>query len=286
MTIDQEQKIRNIQIVAKHYLANKDKTPASTHGSKTTSQNPIIKWGAWGLPLIFLFGKLKWVAALFKFTKLSTLASMFIAVWVYAQIWGVPFAVGFILLIYIHEMGHALMMNRLGIKAGAPIFIPFVGAIIAMKELPRNAYNESLIAAGGPVLGTIGATVCLIIAWQVNSNFFYALASVGFMINLFNMLPISPLDGGRMTGVISKNIKIIGLIVGGFVFYKTSSPILLIILAFGVYSLFKKDNMPDDYYNVPLAQKQLIGVLYFVMLFFMTAGMWIADQPLKHLMQS
>ncbi len=285
MTMEQEKKIKNIQIVAKHHLLNRNEKPASDDDGKTPFKTFLKKWGALILPFIFLFGKLKWIAAIFKFTKLSTLVTMFFAVMVYAQIWGAPFAIGFILLIYVHEMGHAVMMNRLGIKAGAPIFIPFVGAVISMKELPRNAYNESLIAAGGPVLGTIGATGCLIVAWQINSEFFFALASVGFMINLFNMLPVSPLDGGRITGVISKNIKIIGLLAGGYVFYKISSPILLIILIFGVLSLFKKDQMPDDYYNVSTAQKQMIGLLYFIMLFFMTAGMWIAEQPLKHLIQ-
>ena len=283
MTLEQGQKIKNLQIVAKHHLTQGAGKTSITEKDNLASAHPIKKWGALGLPVLFLLGKLKWVAAIFKFTKLSTLATMFVAVWVYAQIWGVYFAIGFILLIYVHEMGHAIMMHRLGIKAGAPIFIPFVGAVIAMKELPRNAYNESLIAAGGPVLGTIGATFCLIIAWLMNSNFFYALASIGYLINLFNMLPISPMDGGRITGVISKNIKIIGLVIGGFIFYKTSSPILMLILIIGFFSLFKQDRMPDDYYNVPAAQKKAIGLLYFAMLFFMAFGMWLADQPLKHL---
>ncbi|WP_136806177.1 site-2 protease family protein [Desulfosediminicola flagellatus] len=283
MITEQERKLRNLQIVAEHHIAAGGKGTAVAVEETPSAGSTIKKWGALGIPLIFLFGKLKWIAVIFKLTKLSTLATMFVAIWVYAQLWGAPFAIGFVLLIYIHEMGHAVVMNRLGIKAGAPIFIPFVGAIIAMKELPRNAYNESLIAAGGPILGTIGATVCLLVGWQMDSQFFYALASVGFMLNLFNMLPISPLDGGRMTGVISQKIKIVGLIVGGFIFYKMGSPILLIILIFGVISLFKKDVMPEDYYNVPLGQKRLIGVLYFFMIFFMTAGMWLADQPLKHL---
>lgn len=285
MTPEQEKMIKNIQIVAKHHFKNSSGKSDAETTEKSPRMQSLKKWGALGVPVIFVLGKLKWVAAIFKFTKLSTLATMLIAVWVYAQIWGVKFAAGFVLLIYIHEMGHAIVMHRLGIKAGAPIFIPFVGAIISMKELPRDAYNESLIGAGGPVLGTFGAVVCLLTAWQTESNLFYALASTGFMLNLFNMLPISPLDGGRMTGVISRNIKIAGLIIGGYIFYKINSPILLIILIFGFFSLFRQDHMPDDYYNVSAAQKKAIGLLYFVMVFFMAGGMWLADQPLKHLIQ-
>lgn len=281
--MEQEKKTRNIEIIARHQQVNTYQRHASGNDGSAPPKNDIRKWGTLGLPILFLLGKLKWVAAIFKLTKFSTLITMFIAVWIYAQIWGAPFAIGFIVLIYIHEMGHALMMNRLGIKAGAPIFIPFVGAVISMKELPRNAYDESLTAAGGPILGTLGATLCLIIAWQLNSEFFFALASVGFMINLFNMLPISPLDGGRMTGVISRNIIIIGLLIGGYVYYKTSAPLLLIILIFGIISLFRENRMPEDYYNVSARQKQFIGILYFAMLFYMSAGMWIAEQPLKHL---
>lgn len=283
---EQERKLRNLQIVARHHMATAGKEAVAVDEGTSSAGSVIKKWGALALPLIFLFGKLKWIGVFFKVTKLSTLVTMFVAIWVYAQLWGASFAIGFVLLIYIHEMGHAVVMNRLGIKAGAPIFIPFVGAIIAMKELPRNAYNESLIAAGGPILGTVGATICLLVGWQQESQFFYALASVGFMLNLFNMLPISPLDGGRMTGVISQKIKIVGLLIGGFLFYQMNSPILLIILLFGVFSLFKKDTMPEGYYNVPLGKKRLIGVLYFVMVFFMTAGMWLADQPLKDLVHS
>lgn len=277
---------RNLEIVARHQLAMAEKEKLRKEAPGEQSSSLMKKLAVVGLPIFFLLSKLKWLGVILKLTKMSTLITMFIAIWVYAQLWGAYFAIGFVVLIFIHEMGHGLVMHRLGIKAGAPIFIPFVGAIIAMKEMPRDAYKESLIAAGGPALGTIGAALCFLLAWQMNSELFYALASVGFMLNLFNMLPISPLDGGRMLSVVSRNIGIIGLGLGGFVFWHLQSPILLIILLFGVFSLFSTQKMPEGYYNVPKEQKQLMGVLYFLMIFIMVAGMWFSDQQIRHLVQT
>ena len=95
--------------------------------------------------LALVLGKLKLLLPLLKLAKFSTFLTMLLAVWLYAQIWGFPFAIGFVLLIFVHEMGHALVMMHQGIHAGAPVFIPFVGAVIAMKSMPRNAYIEALV---------------------------------------------------------------------------------------------------------------------------------------------
>ena len=162
---------------------------------------------------------------------------MLFAVWVYAQIWGLYFATGFVLLIFVHELGHALVMRQQGIDAGAPVFIPFVGAVIAMKSVPRDAWVESLVGIGGPVLGSLGALVCLIVGWSTGSLFWYALASTGFLINLFNLIPISPLDGGRIVGVIGRWLWILGYAVGIGVFFLTYSPILFLILLLGLLGL-------------------------------------------------
>lgn len=205
-----------------------------------------------------LLGKLKLLIPALKFAKFGSLITVLVTVWVYAQIWGFAFALGFVLLIFVHEMGHAVAMRQQGIRAGAPVFIPFVGAVIAMKEIPRNAYVEAYIALGGPALGTAGAIVCLAVGAVTGSLFWYALASTGFLINLFNMIPISPLDGGRVVGVLSRWIWVVGYVVGIAVFLATQSPILFLILLLGLFTLGRTVRGPRP-------------------------GMWTAAQPLARI---
>ena len=281
-----ERRLRNLRAVAHH-----DAQPLE-HGVKPTGdaagaspwKKRLARLGPIGIVLVFVLGKLKLIIPLLKLTKLGTLVTMLVAVWAYAMLWGVPFAVGFVLLIFVHEMGHALVMKQQGIDAGAPVFIPFVGAVIAMKSLPRDAYVEALVGIGGPVLGTVGAVVCLLIGQATGSLFWYALASTGFLINMFNMIPISPLDGGRIVGVISRWLWAAGYAIGIIVFLFTKSPILFLILLLGLFTLGRTIRGPNEqYYNVDPDKRIAIGVAYFGLLAFMAWGMWVADQPLKSL---
>ena len=231
-----------------------------------------------------LLGKFKLLLPLLKVTKLSTLLSMLVAVWAYAMLWGLPFALGFVLLIFVHEMGHALVMQQQGIRAGAPVFIPFVGAVIAMKSLPRNAWVEALVGIGGPVLGSVGALVCLIVGWAGGSLFWYGLAYTGFLINLFNLIPISPLDGGRIVGVISRWLWAAGYAVGVAVFLVTKSPILFLILLLGLFTLARTLKGPrEGYFNAEPGQRLAMGIAYFGLIALLALGMWVADAPLQAL---
>jgi len=233
---------------------------------------------------LLLLGKLKLIAPLLKFANLGTFLSMLLAVWAYALYWGLPFAVGFVLLIFVHEAGHAIVMKRLGLHAGAPVFIPFVGAVIAMKSLPRNAYVEALVGIGGPVLGSVGALVCLVVAWSTASLLWYSLASTGFLLNLFNLIPVSPLDGGRIVGVISRWLWAAGYAVGIGVFAATRSPILLLILVLGLFSLPRVVRGPRaGYFDVPGRQRLAVGVAYFGLVAALSVGMWTADRALASL---
>lgn len=278
-----EKKQRNLGSVARHLVHG----PAEPPSTETPSATPRRKWaalGSAGVALAFILGKAKFLLPLFKFTKFSTLLTMVLAVWVYAQLWGLKFAVGFILLIYVHEMGHALVLSQQGIPAGAPIFIPFVGAMITMRKLPPNAYVEALVGIGGPILGSAGALVCLLIGMWTESMFWFALASTGFLLNLFNLIPISPLDGGRIVGVISRWIWVLGYIIGGIVFFATYSPILFLILLLGLFSLGKTFRGPrPGYFDVPPARRLSIGIAYFVLLGLLALGMWFADLHLVEL---
>jgi len=285
---DVERRLRNLQAVARQHARPRSE-PASgasrgDHAERAGWRKRLAALGPIGVLLVFVLGKAKLLIPLLKFTKLTTLLTMLLAVWAYALYWGLPFAAGFVLLIFVHEAGHALVMQRLGLNAGAPIFIPFVGAVIAMKSLPRDAYVEALVGIGGPVLGSLGALACLVMGWASGSLFWYSLASTGFLINLFNMIPISPLDGGRIAGVISRWLWVVGYAVGIVVFLATRSPILFLILLLGLLSLPRIIRGPrHGYFDVAGGKRVAIGAAYFVLLAALAIGMWVADKPLEAL---
>ena len=280
-------RLANLHAVARHMASGGGEKPPVVDDSAAKAARrraTYAKWGWIGVAVLAMFGKLKWVLAAFKVLKMGSLLTMLLAVWVYALIWGFPFALGFVLLIFVHEMGHAVFMKQQGLRAGAPVFIPFVGAVIAMKDRPANAWVEAVVGIGGPFIGTIGAAVCLVVAIATGSLFWYALASTGFLINLFNMIPISPLDGGRIAGVISRWFWAVGYAIGIVVFVFTRSPILFLILLIGLFTMWKAIRRPKDgYYEVPASKRVIMGAAYFGLMAVMAAGMWIADQPLEGL---
>src|SRR5947207_1679942 len=144
-----------------------------------------------GVLAIFL-GKFKaLLIPIFKFLPLflKTGGTMLLTIWIYAQSMGWRFAAGFVLLILVHECGHLLAAKRLGLKVGAPVFIPFMGAFIALKEAPRNAWIEAQVGIGGPLLGTAGAAACDGLYLLSGNAMFRALAYTGFFLNLFNLAP-------------------------------------------------------------------------------------------------
>lgn len=234
---------------------------------------------------LFAVGKLKWVVGLLKFAKLGTLVSMMVSIGAYAMYFGWPYAVGFVLLIFVHEMGHAVAMRRMGIPAGAPVFIPFMGAVIAMKGRPRDAWVEAIVGIGGPALGTAGAAVVLAAAFVTGSGLLFALASIGFLINLFNMLPISPLDGGRIAGAMSRWFWAVGYAIGIPLFITTGSPILMIILLLGAFTVYRMwKSPPDGYYDIPGRKRVTVAAGYFGLLAVMVLGMWGADAGLARVL--
>ena len=125
---------------------------------------------------------------------------IFISVAGYALIWGWRFAAGFVLLIAVHELGHYIEATRQGLKPSLPVFIPFLGAYVAIKDAPNDPWRNALISIAGPFLGGIGAAVCWGIGAAIDSRLMYALAYSGFLLNLFNMIPFLPLDGGFIVG--------------------------------------------------------------------------------------
>src|SRR3954465_7689033 len=124
--------------------------------------------------------------------------SIFIAVAGYALIWGWRFAIGFVLLILVHELGHFFEARRQGLHATWPTFIPFFGAYVLIKDAPLNPWRNALVSLAGPAYGGVGAAVCWGSGGGIDSDLFRALAYAGFLINLINLIPIGILDGGSV----------------------------------------------------------------------------------------
>ena len=148
---------------------------------------------------------------LLKSKALISLLSMLATIWVYAQFYGWPFAAGFVILIAIHELGHYAAARQRGLNVGLPAFIPFVGAWINLRETPHDAETEAYVALAGPFIGTLGAFACYFYGRSTGQELYIALAYTGFILNLFNLIPVSPLDGGRITQVLSPRIWLLGL---------------------------------------------------------------------------
>ena len=139
----------------------------------------------------------KFGALLLKVKYVGLVLSMLVSIVAYSLFFGWSFAVGIVLLILVHEMGHVIELRRQGVPASAPLFIPFLGAFVNMRGSPRSAYQEALSGLAGPLVGTAASVVVAFWANATGSNFLMALAFFGFFVNLFNLLPVLPLDGGR-----------------------------------------------------------------------------------------
>jgi Zn-dependent protease len=233
-----------------------------------------------GLLLLLKFGgKIKALAWLLKFIPaiLKTGGSMIVTIGLYAMAWGVWYAVGFVLLILVHECGHLLAARRVGLDVGAPVFIPFMGAFIALKEAPRDAWIESQVAIGGPLLGTLGAVACDGLYMLTGNPLFRALAYTGFFLNLFNLAPIGFLDGGRIATALSPWLWLVGLGIGGVLLVMQFNFLLLIIVLMSlpqVVSLFrKKSDEERRYFEVTPARRWVMGTMYFGLIAFLVLAM-------------
>lgn len=173
-----------------------------------------------------LFALLKGGALLKVLVPAGTMA---LSVAVYAWIYGWQYAVGFVGLIFVHEMGHYLAARQRGLNVGLPTFIPFVGAWIELKEKPHDVETEAYVGLAGPLVGSIGALAVYFMARQLDSRLLLAVAYSGFFLNLFNLIPVSPLDGGRVTAVLSPRIWFAGLPFLAAAFFYYPSPLLVVI---------------------------------------------------------
>jgi len=215
-----------------------------------------------------------------KLKLLTTSGTALVSVAAYSLFWGWEFAAGFVLLLFLHEMGHVVALRREGIKASAPMFIPFLGAAIFSKSLGDNALAEARVGLAGPILGSLAAAAVAVVGGLTGSAFLLALAYVGFLINLFNLLPVVPLDGGRAMAAMAPWMWFIGfagLVAMVFIF---PNPILLIIVLFGGMETWRRWQQRKTrsleqaaYYRVAPRHRMLVGAVYIGLIAALAFGM-------------
>jgi Zn-dependent protease len=216
-----------------------------------------------------------------KLKLLTTAGTALISVAAYSLFFGWTFAVGFVVLLFVHEMGHVIALRREGIKASAPMFIPFLGALITAKSLGENALAEARVGLAGPILGSIGAGACLVIGEVTNSDLFRALAYIGFFLNLFNLLPVVPLDGGRAMAAMAPWMWFVGLGALVAMLFVFPNFILLLIVFFGAMETWRRWKQRKTrsleqaaYYRVSPRNRLLVGAVYVGLIVLLAVGMY------------
>ncbi|HYD60463.1 MAG TPA: site-2 protease family protein [Noviherbaspirillum sp.] len=223
---------------------------------------------------------MKSLLLLFKFAKLGKLlttgGSMLLSVIAYSFVYGWRYAAGFVALLFVHELGHYAAARQKGLDVGAPAFIPFVGAWIAMKEMPKDVETEAYVGMAGPFVGTLAALACYYLARATGSSLLLALSYAGFFLNLFNLIPLSPLDGGRITAILSPRIWFAGVPVLLLLFFWHPSPMLILIGVLALPQLaaaWKYDPADPEhaaYYNVSQESRVTYAITYIGLVVFLS----------------
>jgi Zn-dependent protease len=215
-----------------------------------------------------------------KLKLLTTAGTALVSIAAYSLFWGWTFALGFVVLMFIHEMGHVIQLRREGLKASAPMFVPFLGAVVIAKSLGENALAEARVGLAGPILGTAGAAACLGIAEATNSDMLRALAYVGFFLNLINLVPLVPFDGGRAMAAMAPWLWFIGLGAMVALLLLTHNPFLLIFVLFGGMETWRRWKLRGTrsleqaaYYRVSPRNRMLVGAVYIGLIVLLVVGM-------------
>lgn len=199
------------------------------------------RWWIFSAAGLFMVTKGKQLLTLLKLSKIGgPLLSLLLSIGAYAVLFPFEFAIGLVAMLFIHEMGHVIAAKQKGLPVSAPVFIPFLGALIMMKKHPRDAETEAYLAFGGPLLGTLGATIAYLMSLLFDSVVLLMIANIGFFLNLINLLPIHPLDGGRISVAVTRWLWLVGLVGGLVVIIFLGSPLFFVIWAMFAWELYQK----------------------------------------------
>jgi len=215
-----------------------------------------------------------------KVKLLTTTGTALVSVAAYSLFFGWEFAAGFVLLLFVHEMGHVIQLRREGVPASAPMFIPGFGAVVMMKSLPDDALAEARVGLAGPLLGTLGAAVCLALAEALNSDLLRALAYVAFFLNLINLIPVTPFDGGRAMAAMAPAMWFVGLGTLLVLLLITGNFFLLIFLLLGFMDTRRRWRQRKTrsleqaaYYRVAPRHRAYVGAVYLGLIVVLALGM-------------
>ena len=245
-------------------------------------QGPIRRrLSAIGAAILAFLAKFKAILLLLPKLKLfASTGTILVSLAAYALLWGWPFAAGFIALLFVHEMGHVIALRREGLKASAPMFIPFLGAVIAARSLGENALAEARVGLAGPILGSIGSAACVLVWHATGNDLWRALAFTGFFLNLFNLLPVVPLDGGRAMAAMAPWMWFVGfaaMIPLAIIF---PNPIIVLILVFAGFETYKRWQQrraggiaQQAYYRVRPLDRALVAAVYLSLVALLVVGM-------------
>jgi Zn-dependent protease len=213
-------------------------------------------------------------------------ASMALSIAAYATKAPLPLVFGFVVVILVHEIGHAIAIRAKGLRAGIMVFIPFIGGAVTLKDQPRSAYDDAQIGLAGPIAGTFACLIFLQIYKWTDITLYLAIAAAGFAVNLINLLPIGMLDGGRISAAVTKWMWVFG---GGalvYKVYKQPNPLMLLVLllvAFQVYASILREKDDKAFYDVTGSQRAAIAIAYFALVVFLGHQTWISVQRLEEL---
>ena len=236
--------------------------------------------GVIGVVILKFIAKIKFILPIL----LKTGGSMVLMVGVYASIWGWKWALGFVLLLLLHECGHLIVAKWFGLAVSAPMFIPFMGAFIALKEAPRNAWMEACVGIGGPILGSLAAAACHALGLALNYPLLIALGWSAYFLKLFNLTPVGMLDGGRIVSALSPWLWLPGFAALGWLAWTHPNFIVWILLFASlprIVSLFRKRTEEEQrYYEVAPAQRWLMALMYFGLIGALVLGMHVSHLQL------
>jgi Zn-dependent protease len=234
-----------------------------------------------------------WLAPLFVvLLKYKTVLSMLLSLWVYTAFFGWKFAAGIVVMIFIHEMGHVFVAKCVGIPVSAPLFIPFFGAAIVMKQNPRDAWTEALMAYGGPLAGGLGGWICFLAGEAWNSPLLITIAFFAFLMNLFNLIPIPPMDGGRICAAVSRWFWLLGLglLSAAVVFFHawilTVIAIIVLISAYQRVQMMIRHPDPAEmqrYYQLTVGTRAFVATFYLGLIAALLLGAWDANAQMQNL---
>lgn len=267
----------NGQTAEEQQTAHESQQPGGIRKKLAGIGSGIVALGVWLLQFKSLVLFLKFGVAGF---------SAIVSIFLYSLIFGWPFAIGLVAILFLHEMGHALVMRLKGIRLGGLIFVPMLGAAVTMRQMPQSAKDEAEIGIAGPLAGAVVASICLWLAYQHAGSLWGPLAYFGFFINLFNLIPVVPFDGGRVLAAIDRRAWIIGFVAllsyqiwewihGNF---NSFLLIFVIIAATQLWVRAKPNDMNGKaYYDVPLSTRISLTVAYFGLAGILFLGMTLSQ---------